>query len=432
MLQKIGSTFLSRIVIALISLLLVVVAARELGPGGLGTIGLFVLNVTIITLIDGFFAGPAMAFFARKIPFFFSILLSVLSALFGSLLFLAVYALAPQSMQNSIIDSHYLWPLLAVSVLVSLSQSFSSILLGFEKVFAVNLVSLLQFSSLLLLVVFQFYVAKQTTINAYILAYAFSFALSTMVALALLLKYRAHSSTQNNKPSTLLKSILTYSFWAQLANIAQTLNYRISFYFLNIFSTRAQLGVFANANQLAEGLWLPAKSIALVQYSKIVNTTDWKANVKLSIHLLNYSLLVSSFFMVLLLLIPPHFYSFLFKHAAFEQISSLLLILAPGILSMVVTMILAHFFSGIGKPRINFFISLMSLLLLVVSSFLLVPHYGLQGAAFATSATYVFGAIMSVLWFLRMAEISFYNLIIKKSDINQHFGLLKAKFSKKQ
>lgn len=431
MLQKIGSTFISRIAIALISLLLVVIAARELGPSGLGTIGLFVLNVTIITLIDGFWAGPALGYFARKIPFGFSMILSLVSAFLGSLLFYTFYVLAPTEWQNGIIDAHFLWLLLFASMLVSLTQSFLSILLGFEKVFAVNLVSVAQFFLLLLLVSLQFFVFKKASIDVYIHAYITSFCFSSLLALAYLIKYRSLFNPKEIRGGGLLRKILTFSFWAQLANLAQTLNYRISFYFLNSFSTRAQLGVFANANQIAEGLWLPAKSIALVQYSKIVNTVDWKDNVKLSIQLLNYSLAVTAFLMFILLLIPPYFYSFLFKHAEFEQISLLLLILAPGILSMVVTMIVAHFFSGVGKPRINFFISLLSLIILILSSFLLVPKFGLKGAAIAATITYLMGACTSLAWFLYLTKISFSDLILKKSDINQHLGQLKAKISRK-
>ncbi len=62
MLRKILGTAGSRMIIAIIGLMIALCNAKYLGPEGLGTIGLIILGITIILLINNFIGGPTLVY----------------------------------------------------------------------------------------------------------------------------------------------------------------------------------------------------------------------------------------------------------------------------------------------------------------------------------------------------------------------------------
>ena len=60
-----------------------------------------------------------------------------------------------------------------------------------------------------------------------------------------------------------------------------------------------------------------------------------------------------------------------------------------------------------GRPGINAWIAAMNLLVNVVANLILIPDYGLYGAAIATSLSYSVFAIASALAYLRITEQPF-------------------------
>src|SRR5437870_5483181 len=69
MLRKTLLTFSGKFLIAVVNFLTVIITAQYLGAEGRGTISLFVLNLTLISMLNNFVGGPGLVYlFPRNEP----------------------------------------------------------------------------------------------------------------------------------------------------------------------------------------------------------------------------------------------------------------------------------------------------------------------------------------------------------------------------
>ena len=103
---------------------------------------------------------------------------------------------------------------------------------------------------------------------------------------------------RSSKPAQtyLFVKLLSYGSIVQFGNIAQLLNYRFSYYVLELVVSPPQqalirIGIYSAAIQVAESLWQFTRSVNTVQYSVISNMKNRASSLALSMKLLriNYS-----------------------------------------------------------------------------------------------------------------------------------------------
>jgi hypothetical protein len=70
MFRKIIGTIGTRVISAVLTLLISVLNARYLGPANLGTIALLILSVTFIQLFNNFIGGGALVYMTPRAGFF--------------------------------------------------------------------------------------------------------------------------------------------------------------------------------------------------------------------------------------------------------------------------------------------------------------------------------------------------------------------------
>ena len=99
-------------------------------------------------------------------------------------------------------------------------------------------------------------------------------------------------------------------------------------------------------------------------------------------------MLVSLLVLVVFLLLPTEFYSFVFGKS-FGGIRLLMFTLAPGVWVFTYALIVGHYFSGIGKYSVNAFASGVGLVVCYFSSLFLIPQYTETGAGLAMSVSYI-------------------------------------------
>jgi O-antigen/teichoic acid export membrane protein len=102
-------------------------------------------------------------------------------------------------------------------------------------------------------------------------------------------------------------------------------------------------------------------------------------------------------------------------------------ILLLGACGLSIQKILTKCFSGIGKPIITSWSAVVGLIINIPLLFLLIPSYGIKGAALATSISYVIMGLYSILLFIKESEVKnvFDILFIKISDINNIYKNVK-------
>jgi O-antigen/teichoic acid export membrane protein len=88
------------------------------------------------------------------------------------------------------------------------------------------------------------------------------------------------------------------------------------------------------------------------------------------------------------------------------------LLLLPGIVGMVLSKIIFANLSGSGKPQFATYSSMVTFAATIGLDILLIPGYGIAGAAIASTIAYLLGSYLSVFWFSRQSKIRWYQIII--------------------
>jgi O-antigen/teichoic acid export membrane protein len=202
-------------------------------------------------------------------------------------------------------------------------------------------------------------------------------------------------------------------------------SFRISYYLIDIQLGKAQVGVYSNAVSIIEAIWMISRSISMVQFARIVNSTDINYSRNLTIKLLK----ISSFLVIgaclVLLVIPSDFYVFLFGKD-FSEVKKIILTFIPGVMVFNASFVLSGFFSGVGKYGYNVVASSVGLLVTIALLVFLIPMLGVLGAGITASISYITVVIIKSFYLVKNYNVSFQELLIRRSDID----LIKSFFSK--
>lgn len=260
-----------------------------------------------------------------------------------------------------------------------------------------------------------------------------TFVLTTMIILLikttgqLVLYAKFISIPPSEKPLTrsslrLLFSLSTINY---ISNTVQFLSYRMDFWFVNYYSGSKELGIYSLAVNLAQLFWMLPNSVGAVLFPNIASMDPKKA--------LEYTqMLCRIIFTSTILLgvaggtILGYLIPFIYG-VEFSSASKLFYILLIGIMPFSIKIIIASYYSGINKTRLDMMGSLIGFVFCLISDILLIPSYGSTGASIATVIAYFSNTLFIIISFKLMTNSSLTSfLLIKKSDIQliiKHFTI---------
>ncbi len=408
MLKKIIGTAGSRIIIALITFGIVVINARMLGTEGVGEIALIVLGITIILLISNFVGGGALVYLIPRYDPFKLIVPSyawaILSSVVGAYL-LSFFKLIPVQYTNHV---------LFLSLFQALGATNLTFLLGKEKIKQYNLISVLQFIVLISTLAWLLYVTNRVEVMSYVYALYAAYISTFIFSFVAIRKFI--KVTNFDGFNEVLVQVVKYGSYVQFANLLQLMNYRLGYFIIEKYLGKASLGIFDVGNKVSEGLWLIGKSVAMVQYSKISNNDEPQYARVLTLRFLKFVFVITFLMLTVLLLLPDSFFMFVFGKD-FTGLNKVVQSLAIGILSMSVSMIMSHFFSGTGRHYHNTISSGIGLVLTLIFGFTLIPQMGIIGAGITASISYFSSAIYQLIVFIRITKTGFSQFLIGKEDV---------------
>jgi O-antigen/teichoic acid export membrane protein len=390
MFRKIAANFGVRVGSALLNLILAILFSQILGPEGKGEQSLLLTTVAIVIILDGLVGGAALVYLSSRLSwkklliaaYFWCLLVSVLAYFCLQAIF--SFSKTPAS------------AIVILSAISSFTAVNSSLLLGKEKLKAYNLIQI-AVPILTLLVVLLQYQMWQTIFYEGALFYAYfgSFLLSLIFLVA--------NWYQNESSVSWLqvwRQLFQFGLMNQLAHVLQLLSFRITYYLLAAQGAHAGVGLMSNASSITESIWLVASSISLWQYAVISNSTDIQYNQQITEKLARFGMLVSLLVLIVFLLLPTEFYSFVFGKS-FGGIRVLMFTLAPGVWVFTYALIVGHYFSGIGKYSVNALASGVGLVFCYLSAMFLIPNYAEAGAGLAMSISYISTSLVVAYFFFK-------------------------------
>jgi O-antigen/teichoic acid export membrane protein len=417
-LKKIAGTAFTRFLNAGLSLAIVAVAYRVFGAEAYGTVILVILGITFIQLVNNFVGGSVLVYLVPRF--------NVLNLFILSYVWAAVVAVAGTGLLHllALIPAEFRYETMLLSLLFSWASVNMMILLGKENIRMYNLLSVLQPLGILLSILIFAVLLKKSSPIHYLYSLFIAYTL-TLLAGLLSTNHFLHK-VELKKIGKPLRSVFRLGGMMQLANIAQFFNYRLSFYLLERFYDASVLGRFAVAVQLAEGMWLIAKSVALVQYSRISNMADDAAYAKkVTLMFLKFTIVATLAMLAVLLLLPISFFQMVFGGDV-AHLKPAILFLSPGILVLAAGMILSHYFSGTGKPHYNTIASLIGLAVVFVAGIVLIPVMGINGAGLTASFSYLAIFIYQMYWFRKISGAGIAEMIINRKDVEIIINEIKA------
>lgn len=420
MLNKIIQTFFSKALLGVFSLLTVILTSNFLGAEGRGTTSLILTSITIILVVCNMVGGPVLVYLAPRVPVGDLLLPSTLWAVALSIAGTFVLSLL------HLLDAAYIPHIFILTLLNALYYNNMMLLLGKENVRAFNMLNMLQSFIIVATVAFCFYIRNYYEVWAYVIALYVSFITITLLSTALVYK---HIQTPNLQTfSATFKKMLNYGMLVQLAAAFTLITYRLGYYMIENYRGRAEVGVFSVGVSLSEAIWLVAGSFGLILFSKVANLDDRRASQLMTLHLVRVVGVITFIVLLPLILCPASFFPFIFG-TGFEQVHTIVLWLAPGILLYSVNIVLTPYFSGTAQYHITTLGAAVGFVVIIVFNLLLIPRFGIEGAAVASSLAYGSMALYQVIMFKKQSGCRFIDFIVRKEDFLQAIGEMKNLFS---
>ena len=223
----------------------------------------------------------------------------------------------------------------------------------------------------------------------------------------------------------MLKELLQFGFFPMLALVMTTLNYRIDVIMLHGYSeiTDAMIGVYSLGLSLSDKIIIITDTLKGVLVSKLSKGAEDNEVAKVS-----RLCFWSSLFLTLCIFVFGRWVIQLLYGSEFRGAYSVVLITAVGVLSLNYFKLIAAY-NVVNKHQVrNVAMLSIAILVDVVLNLMMIPRWGIQGAAFATSIGNLVCGIVFIIYFSKETSVRIAEMfLLQKSDLNLLRGVFKKK-----
>ena len=379
---------------------------------------MLVLSIQVAVLTNEFIGGSGLVYLAPRFEKIKILVPSYLFAVLGPSL--TILALS----QFQFFDFQYVYMIMGISILQSINHCNYHYLVGREQIFSYNIISLLQVMLLIINLLLGYTFISGASISTFL--YSLLLAHFIVLLISMIRVSFLKSNTSHPNSSSAIKQLLKYGGLIQITNLIQLANYRFVYILIEKYLGKYGLGLFSVATQISESLWIPGRSMGLVQYAHISNDQRKNDAIRLTINLCKLSVLMSLVGVLMVYLIPEAFFVWVFG-SEFKTVKNLFLYLIPGVVFFSLSFSLSQFFAGFGKHQFNTVVSGVGLAFTVGGGLFLIPTYGIEGAGITVSVSYTFQALLQLTMFIRINQISLIAFYPTASDIIDLLKILKIK-----
>lgn len=414
----------TKILVLLGSFILSIIIARILGPEGKGIVtAIFVIPNLLVSIADLGIRQATAYYVGRRIykanNVYSSILLVwIITSSISILIALLYYFTGP--------SEQYGWYLLTIPLatlpFMLLNKYLDGLFLGLQQVPTVNLIQILGFAVNFVSIILLIVLLKLGVYGAAIATMLTAF--FTLIASLFLI--RNYISTKFAYKKGIIKDLISKGIAYAIALFVLSLNYKIDIIFLERMTTPSDVGIYSIGVSLSELIWQIPAAMGMVLFSKSANSSREIDAVNRSTRLLRLSWIPIILFSILFWIFVPLIIRILYG-VDFLDSASVLRLLLPGIIVMVIFKVLNADLAGRGYPLFALRAYLLSLVINIVLNIILIPYLGISGAAIASTISYIVGALLFSIAYVKQGNIRYSELfILKTADIE----LIKSSLSK--
>jgi O-antigen/teichoic acid export membrane protein len=185
----------------------------------------------------------------------------------------------------------------------------------------------------------------------------------------------------------LLRAMMRYSSVSYFATLAQFMNYRVDFWIVQHFCGAASLGLYSLASGLAAMLWIIPRSAATV-LGPAMAAKDAGATLQQAARIGRLVLLGSATLAVLPAAFGAAWIRLLYG-AAFAACAGPFAVLLLGCVPFTLCVVQASALGALDRQEVNLAASSVGLVVTVILDVLLIPRFGILGAASASAVSYI-------------------------------------------
>ena len=183
-----------------------------------------------------------------------------------------------------------------------------------------------------------------------------------------------------------VKKVFRYSGYAFVANLLFLGITRIDYFFIRYFATPQDLGNYIQVSKIAQFFFLLPAMISTVVFPFVASGTQ--PDLKKSIHNFSGKLLLLYAGVCLILAASGNWLFPWVFGPTFNNMYVPFLLLIPGILAISGLYPYTAYFAGEDRIRVNIYGSILAFVFIVVTDYLFIPQYGINGAALISSIGY--------------------------------------------
>jgi O-antigen/teichoic acid export membrane protein len=214
---------------------------------------------------------------------------------------------------------------------------------------------------------------------------------------------------------SLLRTLAGFGLRAQLSTVLQFLSYRLDLFILNATAGLAAAGIYSVATLLAEAVWYIPNAIGLVLAPRVAAGVEGEDDDSTAA-ICRATVLVSVAGALVIAALAPLLVLVLFGSAFLPAVVPLWVLL-PGVVAVGLDKPIASYQLGRGRPQISLYVALLATPVTVAAYVLLIPRYGIVGAAAGSTISYIATTAIEVFFLHRVSPLRLRNLVIpRRSD----------------
>jgi O-antigen/teichoic acid export membrane protein len=396
--------------------------ARYLGAAGRGAVSLFVTDCALLLLFIGLVGGVSLIYLAPRrnvwnllIPAYtWAILVCTIGAAS-----IWVWRAVPLS---------YVGHLWGVCLLQAFFLINAGLLLGRRQERTYNSLLLLAVGLQGGLLLLAFTLGHWHAVEVYYYAAYIAQGIPLLLSLGLLCRLPDRWQLSRRLPAS-ARELARHSRAAHLSNILSFINFRLSYYFVAYYADAHAVGILSVGVALTEAVWIIARSASQSQYVDLIYAADKRAQLAPTLRGVRLTLLTTTVIVLGLCLVPASVLAGVFG-ADFGEARLVILLLAPGVIAMAVSIILNSYFAGLGHYQVNTTAAIAGLCVTVPGCWLLIPLWGTGGAGAAASLSYLTSAAYLLRAFRKANSIQLSELLPGKTEFYYLLDLLRRQKSK--
>jgi O-antigen/teichoic acid export membrane protein len=218
------------------------------------------------------------------------------------------------------------------------------------------------------------------------------------------------------RPSAvLLREELRFGTRAIPGTIAERLQFRADSFLVNAIMGVRWTGIYSVTSGLAETLWYIPNALGTVMFSRAVDPRADAGHI--AAVLSRTTILVTLILAIPAFALGPRLVRIVYG-SQFSDAGVALRLILPGVVAYSVVAVLSRYIVGRGRPGTGTLVLIAGLVANVACNLVLIPRFGIEGAAASSSISYGLTAILTVAVFRHLSGVGLVEtLVVKRSDI---------------